>query len=163
MLGAASRIRRRAAELARHRQLPEAARRPSRSYLLHTADGSQRVFALVRQRPEQNFTLSQSRAHFLRHANGLPQAAQSFSGRFVFRSCLPAGVLRDPRAMAFNAVVDLRPIRRAVACRLPSNDGSARNHAVSLARPNTAPADNKGDCAPGACRRDDVRTITAEL
>jgi transposase len=32
-------------------------------------------------RSEQVFTSSQSRAHFLRHANGRPQAAQIFSGR----------------------------------------------------------------------------------
>lgn len=34
------------------------------------------------QRSEQVLTLSQSRAHFLRQAKGLPQAAQVFSGRF---------------------------------------------------------------------------------
>jgi hypothetical protein len=32
------------------------------------------------QRSEQVFTLSQSRAHFLRHAKGRAQAAQIFSG-----------------------------------------------------------------------------------
>jgi hypothetical protein len=36
------------------------------------------------QRSEQVLTLSQSRAHFLRQAKGLRQAAQIFSGRLDF-------------------------------------------------------------------------------
>lgn len=34
-----------------------------------------------RQRSEQNFTLSQSRAHFFRHENGRPQLAQILDGK----------------------------------------------------------------------------------
>jgi len=37
-----------------------------------------------RQRSEQNRTLAQSRAHFLRQANGRPQAAQTFAGSWAF-------------------------------------------------------------------------------
>lgn len=36
------------------------------------------------QRLLQYFTFSQSRSHFLRHVNGLPHVAQTFSGRFCF-------------------------------------------------------------------------------
>lgn len=36
------------------------------------------------QRLLQYFTFSQSRSHFLRHANGLPHVAQTFSGRCCF-------------------------------------------------------------------------------
>lgn len=35
----------------------------------------------LRQRSEQYFTFSQSRAHFLRHTNGLPQTMHIFSGK----------------------------------------------------------------------------------
>ena len=49
-------------------------------------------FLLRRQRSEQNFTASQSFSHFLRHANGFPQAAQILVGRldlvYFFRSML---------------------------------------------------------------------------
>jgi hypothetical protein len=40
--------------------------------------------AAFRQRSEQYFTLSQSRAHFLRHENGRPHRAQGFAGRSAF-------------------------------------------------------------------------------
>lgn len=39
-----------------------------------------------RQASLQNFTLSQSRSHFFRHANGRPQARQIFSGRCSLRT-----------------------------------------------------------------------------
>jgi hypothetical protein len=45
----------------------------------------------ARQRSEQYFTLSQSRAHFLRHAKGKPQATQVFCGRFAFLIILGTG------------------------------------------------------------------------
>jgi hypothetical protein len=35
----------------------------------------------LRQRREQYFTLSQSRAHLRRHENGKPQETQAFCGR----------------------------------------------------------------------------------
>ncbi len=38
-----------------------------------------------RHRSEHIVTFSQSRAHFLRHANGRPQTAHVFSGRFGLR------------------------------------------------------------------------------
>ena len=41
-----------------------------------------------RQRCEQYFTLSQSRAHFLRHAKGRAQVRQSFVGRSALRRIL---------------------------------------------------------------------------
>jgi hypothetical protein len=40
--------------------------------------------AALRQRSEQYFTACQSRAHFFRQLNGLPQCAQSFAGRSAF-------------------------------------------------------------------------------
>ena len=41
-----------------------------------------------RQRSEQYFTWSQSRAHFLRHAKGLPQHRQTLVGRASLRTIL---------------------------------------------------------------------------
>jgi hypothetical protein len=39
----------------------------------------------ARQFAEQYFTFSQSRAHFFRHVNGLPQAEHGFDGRSALR------------------------------------------------------------------------------
>ncbi len=52
----------------------------------HDAERGHLLFCLsaARQRSEQVFTLSQSRSHFLRQANGLPQHAQSFDGSSDF-------------------------------------------------------------------------------
>ena len=44
--------------------------------------------AFARQRSEQYLTSSQSRAHFLRHANGRPHAAQILVGRSPFLTIL---------------------------------------------------------------------------
>lgn len=54
------------------------------------------VFAApaARQRSEQKRTLSQSRAHFLRHANGRPHAAQGFEGRLALAVLTPLAVFR---------------------------------------------------------------------
>jgi len=41
-------------------------------------------FPARRQRSEQNFTAAQSRAHFLRHANGRAQVMQIFVGKWGF-------------------------------------------------------------------------------
>ena len=38
------------------------------------------LFVRARQRSEQYFTFSQSRAHFLHQVNGRPHTAQSFAG-----------------------------------------------------------------------------------
>ena len=43
------------------------------------------VLRVRRQRSEHVVTCSQSRAHFLRHANGRPQTAHVFVGRFGLR------------------------------------------------------------------------------
>ncbi len=48
----------------------------------------------ARQRSEQKRTLSQSRAHFLRHANGRPHAAQGFEGRLALAVLTPLAVFR---------------------------------------------------------------------
>jgi len=48
----------------------------------------------MRQRAEQNFTLSQSRAHFFRHTNGRRQTTQSLLGRSDFRRIR---TIRSPR------------------------------------------------------------------
>lgn len=42
----------------------------------------------LRQALEQNLTSSQSRAHFLRHVIGRPQAAQGLAGRNCFCLCV---------------------------------------------------------------------------
>jgi len=42
------------------------------------------AFAALRHRSEQKRTFSQSRAHFLRHAKGNPQCAQSLDGNSDF-------------------------------------------------------------------------------
>ena len=44
--------------------------------------------AEARQRLEQYFTFSQSRAHFLRHSNGRPQPAQRLVGKSSLRRIL---------------------------------------------------------------------------
>lgn len=54
----------------------------------------------VRQASLQYFTLTQSRAHFFRQANGRLHAAQTFSGRFPFFT--PRMVRRGPCAEAGN-------------------------------------------------------------
>ena len=50
-------------------------------------------FDVSRQRREQYFTASQSRAHFLRQAKGRAQAAQSLVGRSDLRRC---GAMASP-------------------------------------------------------------------
>ena len=63
----------------------------------------------ARQRFEQCFTFSQSRAHFLRHAKGRPQQAQRLVGRSSLRrilgTLLPGHALSAPveeAAVAFD-------------------------------------------------------------
>jgi len=51
------------------------------------------LLADLRQRSEQYFTLSQSRAHFLRQVKGRPQAAQVFVGKSALRR---VGAMRLP-------------------------------------------------------------------
>jgi hypothetical protein len=51
-------------------------------------------FALRLQRSLQNFTCSQSRSHFLRHANGRWQAGQILVGRCCFLTPCIAGSKR---------------------------------------------------------------------
>ena len=62
-----------------------------------------------RHRSEQNFTASQSRAHFLRHANGSPHAAQVFVGRTDLRTILGIG-----QRLMFRTTAYLSPHRRQV-------------------------------------------------
>lgn len=56
--------------------------------------------AALRQRREQYFTFSQSRAHFLRQANGRPQCVQGLLGRSalerIFAMALPRHGLAAP-------------------------------------------------------------------
>jgi len=49
--------------------------------------------AARRQRPEQNFTCSQSRFHFLRQLKGSPQWAQDLLGRSAFFRIFTGGPL----------------------------------------------------------------------
>jgi leucyl-tRNA---protein transferase len=51
---------------------------------LSNLTGGYSLFLFFRQRAEQNFTSSQTFAHFFRHANGRPHRAQIFSGRLGF-------------------------------------------------------------------------------
>ena len=65
-----------------------------------TANDSVHDQLLRRHRSEQYFTLSQSRAHFFRHANGFWHATQIFCGRLDLSCLSPVGVFRDPRAIS---------------------------------------------------------------
>ena len=67
-----------------------------------------------RQRSEQYFTSCQTRAHFLRQANGSPQCAHVFEGRSPF--LIMRGMMRAPhsRAVPCGACRARRPVLRAV-------------------------------------------------
>jgi hypothetical protein len=58
-----------------------------------------RLAPVARHLSEQYFTLSQSRAHFLRHVNGRPHEAHVLVGRFAFAGLKPVAVFRAPFAM----------------------------------------------------------------
>jgi hypothetical protein len=61
-----------------------------------------------RHRSEQNFTLSQSRSHFLRQAKGRWHEAQILVGRFSFLCAMPKKRAGDEMAAA--KLVALRPV-----------------------------------------------------
>lgn len=82
-----------------------------------------------RQRFEQYCTASQHRAHFFRHANGLPQTGQVFVGRSALRGALGTAA----RGVAVSWVRPDFTYTGAAEQRLASCDGSAGS-AVRVAR-----------------------------
>ncbi len=63
---------------------------------------------LAAHRLQQYFTISQSRAHFLRHARGRPQQAQRLVGRSTFWRILPMALPGHGLAAPVEAAACLR-------------------------------------------------------
>ena len=64
-----------------------------------------------RQRSEQNFTSFQSRAHFLRHAKGRPQAMQTLLGKVALVKRVGAFLLTGTHLRLVALSIPMRPAR----------------------------------------------------